>query len=604
MRTVLIQFALPEGACVISGSDVRKFEGGKSIRKNFLLTCCLLVSFGACAQAPYMMGIFTNEFSYAGHSPEVAFEQGVATDGTNNYLFSTGYLRKMDAAWKNTLAGNYSPFSGLSGYNHLGAGTYYNGELYVSAETYNGCSAVANPSIFVFNAADLSRISVTVVSNFTSEISAVTVAPDLGTNGIVFISNFCDGSHLYEFDLSSLAYLGSILLDATIPSIQGLAYHSGLIYAVADSGANGVVYDIDPNTGHVQNLAFIVFPYCREVEGCDYSTSNLWIMATGSSNYVYYFSPWQVGTTNNPTTIVRNGGFETGDSAYWTLTGNTASLSVSTNPDCVHSGAYGVQASSAGALSYFSQTLATVPGQPYLLSLWLDSPDGATPNEFTVSWNGTNLFDGVNLGVIGWTNLQFIVNAPATGSLLQIGARNDLSHFGLDDISVIPISSMPPVITQPPASETLPLGADASFSTMVIGTSPLAYQWYFNTNTPVSGATNAVLALGPVMANLAGNYQVIITNFYGSVTSSPAALIVQMVPTILMLSNNADGATILYLASFPGSTNRLWATTNLSLPMAQWQVVATNSADSNGFLQITDTNAIGQSMMFYRLSMP
>ena len=573
------------------------------MRKSFL-TCCFLVSFGVCAQTPVITGIFTNEFSYAGHSPEVGFEQGMATDGTNNYLFATGFLRKMDASWKNTLAGNGSPFSGLTRYNHLGAGTYYNGKLYVSAETYDGCGFETNQSIFVFNPADLSRASVIVVSNYTSEISAVTVAPDLGTNGIVFISNFCDGSRLYAFDLSNLTYLSSLALDTNIPEIQGLAYHSGLIYAVADSGPNGAVYDIDPHTGHVQYLALIVFPYCLEVEGCDYSTSNFWIMATGTSNYVYYFSPWQPGTTNNPTTIVRNGGFETGDFAYWTLSGNAAGLAVSTNLDCVHSGTCGVQASAAGTLGYLSQTLATAPGQPYLLSLWLDSPNGATPNEFTVSWNGTTLFDGVNLGAVGWTNLQFAVSAATNNAVLQIGARNDLSHFGLDDVSVVPIISIPPVITQPPASETRPLGADASFNTTVVGTGPLAYQWYFNTNTLVSGATNAVLALDPVTPSQTGNYQVVVTNLYGSATSSPAALIVQVAPNISMLSNNADGATTLYLASFPGSTNRLWATTNLNLPMTQWQVVATNGADTNGFFQVTDTNAIGRSMMFYRLSTP
>jgi len=61
------------------------------------------------------------------------------------------------------------------------------------------------------------------------------------------------------------------------------------------------------------------------------------------------------------------------------------------------------------------------------------------------------------------------------------------------------------------------------------------------------------------------------------------------------------GAVILNLASVPGSTNRLWATTNLSLPMAQWQALATNVV-TNGFFQFTDTNTAGYSMKFYRIS--
>ncbi len=568
--------------------------------KRFFFACVWFVAVGAGAQTPLITGSFTNAFSYTGYSPEVSFEQGIATDGTNNYLFSTGFLRKMDAKWNTILAVNNLPFAGLTGYNHLGAGTYYRGKLYVSAETYNGCGQVTNQSIFVFNPADLSRISVTVVTNYTSEISAVTVAPDLGTNGIVFISNFCDGSKLYEFDPATLVYLGSLTLDSTVPFIQGLAYHGGLIYAVTDSGPNGVVYTIDPNTGHVQQLALIIFPYCREVEGCDYSTGNFWIMATGTSNYVYYFAPLPAATANNPDTLVQNGGFETGDFARWNFTGNNAFVSVSSNPAYVHSGSYGMQAGPLGAMAYCSQTLPTTPGQPYLLSLWLDYPQAATPNEFTVSWNGTVLFDGVNLGAIGWTNLQFTVFAAATNSQLQIGIRNGPAYFGLDELSVAPIGSVPPSITHQSTGQTAFIGSSASFGVTAVGSPLLTYQWYFNTNTPVNGATNAILAFNPVTANAAGIYQVLVANPYGSFTSSPVVLTVPLIPNIRNLSNSAAGAVTLYLASLPTSTNRLWTSTNL----IQWQTMATNYADTNGFFQITDTNVLGRSRMFYRLSTP
>ena len=63
------------------------------------------------------------------------------------------------------------------------------------------------------------------------------------------------------------------------------------------------------------------------------------------------------------------------------------------------------------------------------------------------------------------------------------------------------------------------------------------------------------------------------------------------------------GAVILNLASVSGSTNRLWATTNISLPMTQWQVLATNVA-TNGFFQFMDTNTSGYPVKFYRLSTP
>jgi len=75
---------------------------------------------------------------------------------------------------------------------------------------------------------------------------------------------------------------------------------------------------------------------------------------------------------------------------------------------------------------------------------------------------------------------------------------------------------------------------------------------------------------------------------------------VQLVPYLYGLGNSGGGAVTLSLASIPGSTNRLWGSADL----VQWQAMATSSADTNGFLQSTDTNAIGQSKMFYRLALP
>ena len=52
--------------------------------------------------------------------------------------------------------------------------------------------------------------------------------------------------------------------------------------------------------------------------------------------------------------------------------------------------------------------------------------------------------------------------------------------------------------------------------------SPLAYQWYFGSNS-IPGATNTLLTLTNVGFAQAGNYSVVITNAYGSATGGPAA---------------------------------------------------------------------------------
>jgi len=74
-------------------------------------------------------------------------------------------------------------------------------------------------------------------------------------------------------------------------------------------------------------------------------------------------------------------------------------------------------------------------------------------------------------------------------------------------------------------------------------------------------------------------------------------------PPGISIGRGVGGTVILTMTSTQGSTNRLWTATNLSLPLAQWQVLATNVA-TNGSFEFRDTNASGNPMRFYRSSTP
>ncbi len=96
-----------------------------------------------------------------------------------------------------------------------------------------------------------------------------------------------------------------------------------------------------------------------------------------------------------------------------------------------------------------------------------------------------------------------------------------------------------PGIATPPTNQTVGAGTAVTFTvTTTNGTPPLSYQWqldgtnlvnggtnYLIGGTHIIGATNATLTISTVESNDSGNYQVIVTNFAGSVTSTPPALL-------------------------------------------------------------------------------
>jgi hypothetical protein len=89
------------------------------------------------------------------------------------------------------------------------------------------------------------------------------------------------------------------------------------------------------------------------------------------------------------------------------------------------------------------------------------------------------------------------------------------------------------VITQP-QNQTVAPGATVGFSVVGQGQATLSYQWYFNTNTLLTGKTGTTLTLTNVQANQAGSYSVIVSNSLGTDISQPAILIVNTNRVVLV----------------------------------------------------------------------
>ena len=83
-----------------------------------------------------------------------------------------------------------------------------------------------------------------------------------------------------------------------------------------------------------------------------------------------------------------------------------------------------------------------------------------------------------------------------------------------------------PSITTQPANVTVTAPAQAAFSVVSTGTTPMSYQWRRN-GTAIPGATNASYALSPTAVSDSGAlFSVVVTNSAGSATSGAATLTV------------------------------------------------------------------------------
>lgn len=201
---------------------------------------------------------------------------------------------------------------------------------------------------------------------------------------------------------------------------------------------------------------------------------------------------------------------------------------------------------------------------------------GATASSYTVG--------NARLTNSGWTYSVVVTNS--LGNVTSV-----LATLTVD---------APPAITVPPTNTVVVQGADTRFYVGATGTPPLSYQWRFN-GQPTQGATSTTYPIYGAQGANAGNYDVIITNSFGSVTSTPPAtltlLAVQVVPTILTNVNvGANGFSF----SFYGLSNLTYVVqTNQLGSFSNWTGAATYQG-SNASIRFQDP-ATNQSSRFYRV---
>jgi Immunoglobulin domain/Regulator of chromosome condensation (RCC1) repeat/Immunoglobulin I-set domain/NHL repeat len=160
----------------------------------------------------------------------------------------------------------------------------------------------------------------------------------------------------------------------------------------------------------------------------------------------------------------------------------------------------------------------------------------------------------------------------------------------------------PPSISVQPVGRTVPAGTNVSFSVTASGLAALFYQWRSN-QTEVAGRTNSSLSLTNVQSANSGDYDVVITNIYGAITSSVATLAVlpaaPLITTQAMSRVASVGQSFSFTVAARGSEPMTcqWQFNGAALPGANaFTLALTNvNASFTGIYRAAVSNAVGSA---------
>src|ERR1017187_9087783 len=250
----------------------------------------------------------------------------------------------------------------------------------------------------------------------------------------------------------------------------------------------------------------------------------------------------------------------------WNIVGSGALLSSSGNWTALANGVTsGVHGFDSGTQYTFTMTFTR---------------NASSGLDITATMTG-GTYNNTGTGTVSFTDTtpnSFLFDTFAirpTGSAAT-AAQWDTSLF---KVEFIPVAT-PPSIDFDPQDQSALVGQDVSFSVQASGTAPLSYQWYYNTNTVLTNATDSVLSLTNVQLTDAGGYSVMVTNGNGSITSAVARLTVNLPVAPSIITQPQDQANIL-----PGATATFSVIASGSDPLSyQWyyntNTLLTNATDA------------------------
>ena len=285
--------------------------------------------------------------------------------------------------------------------------------------------------------------------------------------------------------------------------------------ALGVRGASGPAFQVTSLsiTGKNSDIARItVQPVAQNIANGGSGSLSVTGAGTGTLSYQWYKDGSPIPSATSATYPISNAsGADVGSysvvvtNAY----GSETSASVAVNVSSVSAPSFTTQPTNqtvdAGTTLTLTSLASGVPTPTYQWYKGTDPIPGATSATYSVS--STAASDAGSYKVVA-TNSQ----GSATSNIVTVT-----------------VNTAAPAITTPPAPVTVNVGSTINLSVSATGLPAPTYQWYKGTD-PIPGATASSYSVASATTANAGSYTVTVTNPYGSVTSDPVTVTVNVIP--------------------------------------------------------------------------
>jgi len=440
--------------------------------------------------------------------------------------------------------------------------------------------------------AEPTRYGLPIFTNLhTRDYSGNYIALIGGPSGVVFSPNqdllFCGGSGTGELHAYETAnFTESFVLDfgTNITSSRMRMSRDGSKIFGAVSG--GIQWMNWTNIGP----SFLTQPtnqICFAGSNVTFATH---VFGSPAMEYQWQVEGISIPNATNATYLLPGQPFHTGPSNYSVIAYNPFGYVISTN----------------ALLTIVSPPFFTMQPQSQTIGAGSNvtfsvAADGSAPLGYQWQANGTNIPGATNV-ILSFTNVQ------ASLASNYVVVLSNIYGSATSAVATLTVMPMPPWLALEPVDQTTYVSSNVAFFVKGLGSVPLSYQWFTNATTladggRISGASTPNLNISNVQPGDAGRYYAVVSNSYGAITSSVAALSVMIIPPSITLNplgrSVPPGLPTSFTAAASGSppVQYQWQLNGVDIPNATSSIYSISAVGTNdlGSYHLVATNFSGVS---------